>query len=227
MTLEILTGNLFHTMQKRTKQMRGENASPSTAESANDARQEITHRSSGDHVVIDRENGEHDEEMVGGTQLRQKRSIRTAAISRAEIKSEEGPVGASGDNQPGVFAPGSYVEIFDENSPLTQPARLLDFDGLTYYTLQHGLSGAILEGIHSSLVHPHVAYEAGSEVRCFNKKGNKEDRQFSMACEQCTVTGHSDANGETQYEVDCLNRGSTSKMLFPLTNLQRILHKEL
>ncbi|EJK60964.1 hypothetical protein THAOC_18615 [Thalassiosira oceanica] len=133
---------------KRIKQLRADGASYEAAESDNQAGQEITHRSSGDHVI--------DREMVD-TQLRQKRSIRTTASTG----SGEESVG-SGSNQPGNTSIGSYVEIFDAFSPLAQPAKILDFDGSTY-TLEHGLSGAKLEGIHSTLVHPHEIYEAGSE----------------------------------------------------------------
>lgn len=194
--------------------MRVDNASSAAAESVNIARQEITHLSGGGHLVIDRENTEP-EELVG-TQLPQERSIRTAASVGS------GAVGASGDNQPGDAAIGSYVEIFDAFSPLAQPAKILDFDGSTY-KLQHGLSGATLNGIHSRIVHPYEIYEAGSEVRCNSKKGH----ELSLACKQCTVTGHNQkANGELNYRVDCLNHGGfIEKMSFPLTSLQRIRHQ--
>ncbi|EJK74016.1 hypothetical protein THAOC_04338 [Thalassiosira oceanica] len=211
----------------RTKHLRAENANSSAAaESDNQARQEITHRHSGDHIVIDRENTGPEEELAG-RQLRQKRSIRTTASTGS---GEEESVGSSGNNLLGNTSIGSYVEIFDAKfSPLTQPAKVLDFDGSTY-TLEHGLSGVKLERVHSLLVHPHEIYEAGSEVRCYNMSGqDKNDRQFSLACKQCSVTGHSqEADSEINYTVDCLNHdGFREKLMFPLTSLQRFLPKEL
>jgi len=156
--MDVLTCKFIHTIQKRTKQLRAKNTVSAAAESVNKPRQEIAHRPSGDHLVIDRENSELEEELIG-TQLRQGRSIRTAASIGSGIKTEETPVGASGKYQPGDI--GTYVEIFDTFSPLTQPAKILDFDGSTY-TLQHGLSGATLKGIHSRIVHPYEIYEAGN-----------------------------------------------------------------
>ena len=211
-----MTPILTHTIQKITKGLRAKNT-VSSEESVNTPRQEIA-RPSGD---LDRENTEPEEELAG-TQLRHERSIRTAASTRSEIETEETPVGASGKDQPSDI--GTYVEIFDAFSPVAQPAKVLDFDGSTF-TLQHGLSGATLKGIHSHLVHQYEPYEAGSEVRCYNKKGKKE---LSLACKQCTVASHSqEPDGEIDYIVDCLNHDDFRvKMVFPLTSLQKILHEE-
>ena len=212
-----MTPILTHTIQKRTKGLRAKNT-VSSEESVNTPRQEIA-RPSGD---LDRENTEPEEEPVG-TQLKHERSIRTAASTGPEIETEQTstPVGASGKDQPGDI--GTYVEIFDAFSPLTQPAKILDFDGSTY-TLQHGLSGGTLKGIPPRVVHPLTIYEAGSKMMCYNKKG----KELSLACKQCTVASHSqEEDGEINYTVDCLNHDDFRvKMLFPLTNLQRILNEE-